>query len=191
MAGIQWRSVVSVCAVAVFVGSLGVYAFAPGDPFLRVLDMGVAPAFLEPPNRYPTIDVLLEEPVRLSASEMGGVVVFASDLATIRVSNEQYAHFRKTWPGSDADLPAYADLGLSYSGQQTIDDGQDRTPGWLIKALLESGTATVIDERNSEQIELILTRETAYVCGPLCGNTEFTAEFPDGVVFFRLELVVF
>ena len=38
---------------------------------------------------------------------------------------------------------------------------------------------------------LILVRETAYVCGPVCGKAEFTAEFPDGIVFFRLEVAVF
>ena len=191
MSSVRWRMLVSVSAVALFVGSLGLYAIAPGTPFSRVLDMGVAPAFLEPPDRYPATNVLSEQQVRLPTDGADSIVVFAGNTATIRVSAEQYDRFRETWPGEDAKLPAYADLELPYSGQPVIDDGQCSAPAWLIRALLESGEVTVTDERSSEQVELILVRETAYVCGPLCGNAELTAEFPDGIVFFRLEFAVF
>ena len=191
MNSVRWRMFVSVSAVTLFVGSLSLYAIAPGEPFSRVLDMGVAPAFLEPPGRYPATNVLSEQQVRLSTDEADRIVVYAGDLATIQVSAEQYTRFRDTWSGEDAKLPAYADLELPYSGQPVIDNGRRSAPGWLIRALLESGEVTVTDERRSEQVELILVRETAYVCGPLCGKAEFTAEFPDGIVFFRLEVAVF
>ena len=191
MNSVRWRMFVSVSAVALFVGSLSLNAIVPGEPFSRVLDMGVAPAFLEPSGRYPTTNVLSEQQVRLTTDVANRIVVYAGDLATVRVSAEQYARFRETWLSEDAKLLAYADLELPYSGQPVIDTGQRRAPGWLIRALLESGEVTVTDERSSEDVEMILVRETAYVCGPLCGKAEFTAEFPDGTVFFRLEVAVF
>jgi len=184
--GQSWRSVASLSVIAMFVGSLALYSIAPAPGFPRVLDMGVAPAYLEPIKPYPVTVVLLESTVQIPTADAQAAVVFASGLATIRVSAGQYELFLEAHPAGRARLPAYSDLGNLVPGQTIISDPKSGVSPFLIRQLLEAGSANVIDERLGVQAEVIVVRETAYVCGPVCGNTEFTAEFLDGEIFFRI-----
>ena len=181
-----WRSVASLSVLGVFVGSLALCAIAPVAGFTQVLDIGVAPAYIEPIKPYPVTVVLSEFSVRIPTADARAAVVFASGLATIRVSAEQYELFLEAHPAGGARLPAYSDLGNLIPGQTTISDPKSGVSPFLIRQLLEAGSANVIDERLGVQAEAIVVRETAYVCGPVCGNTEFTAEFLDGEIFFRV-----